>query len=189
MDVKLTGRMKHMCSSYHAAVHCVQHAQSRRQLGGHAEQTLEYARLFSVPARCLEDSRLTSAVSIEFSLAICVACLPALAPFFKRFAALASLIPSIRSRFTSRSSAAEKDGAWRARKMPSSRSRWTSREALCLVRSTKCTRRGMLREDGKSRHQTTMNGEVEVVRQRYSPSCRHTGRLGIRTEGWILSRL
>ncbi|CAO1596151.1 hypothetical protein XANCAGTX0491_000005 [Xanthoria calcicola] len=61
-------------------------------------------------------------MSIEFSLAICVACLPVLAPFFKRIPALASLIPSIRSRFTSRSHGAEKDGSRRGRDIAGSRS-------------------------------------------------------------------
>ena len=111
-----------MCRSHHAAVHCVQHTQSWRQLGSHAEQALEYARPLSVLPRSLENSRLTSPVSIEFSLSICVACLPVLAPFFKRIPALASLIPSIRSRFTSRSNGTEKDGSRRARDIAGSRS-------------------------------------------------------------------
>ena len=45
-------------------------------------------------------------VSVEFSLSIVVACLPALAPFFKHYNILASLIPSsIRSKFSSSSAA------------------------------------------------------------------------------------
>ncbi|KAL8682197.1 MAG: hypothetical protein Q9186_001734 [Xanthomendoza sp. 1 TL-2023] len=62
------------------------------------------------------------AVSIEFSLSIVVSCLPALAPFFRQFSVLASLIPSsIRSKFSSHSSSSDKRGQpWAAHKLPGS---------------------------------------------------------------------
>ncbi|KAL8936880.1 MAG: hypothetical protein Q9216_004705 [Gyalolechia sp. 2 TL-2023] len=65
--------------------------------------------------------KLTFAVSLEFSLSIVVASLPLLAPFFKRYKMLASLIPSsIRSRFTSRSSSSKKRQPWFTEKVPGS---------------------------------------------------------------------
>ncbi|KAL8847068.1 MAG: hypothetical protein Q9221_007887 [Calogaya cf. arnoldii] len=74
--------------------------------------------IYSLLANYLEVPRLTFAVSIEFSLSICVACLPALAPFFKRFPTLASFVLSIRSRVTSHSRTAEKSGTWRTHENP-----------------------------------------------------------------------
>ena len=50
-------------------------------------------------------------VSLEFSLSIVVACLPALAPFFKHYHIIATLIPSsLRSKFSSPSAAQR--GPW-----------------------------------------------------------------------------
>ncbi|KAL8798985.1 MAG: hypothetical protein Q9182_006230 [Xanthomendoza sp. 2 TL-2023] len=60
-------------------------------------------------------------MSIEFSMSIVVSCLPALAPLFKQFSALASLVPSsIRSKFSSHSSRADKRAEWPALKLPGS---------------------------------------------------------------------
>lgn len=60
-----------------------------------------------------------SAVSLEFSLSIVVACLPVLAPFVKRYKMLASFIPSsIRSRFSSRLGASKLRPPWSAQKLP-----------------------------------------------------------------------
>ncbi|KAL8699340.1 MAG: hypothetical protein Q9224_001458 [Gallowayella concinna] len=55
-------------------------------------------------------------------LSIVVSCLPALAPFFRQFSVLASLIPSsIRSKFSSHSGSSEKRGQpWAAHKLPGS---------------------------------------------------------------------
>ncbi|KAL8815758.1 MAG: hypothetical protein Q9223_005138 [Gallowayella weberi] len=60
-------------------------------------------------------------MSVEFSMSIVVSCLPALAPFFKQFSELASLVPSsIRSKFSSHSSRSAKRAQWPAHKLPGS---------------------------------------------------------------------
>ncbi|KAL9001624.1 MAG: hypothetical protein Q9188_005403 [Gyalolechia gomerana] len=62
-------------------------------------------------------------MSLEFSMSIVIACLPALAPLLKHYKMLASLIPSsIRSKFPSHSGVSKQRQAWSAQKLPGSSS-------------------------------------------------------------------
>lgn len=117
-------------------------------------------------SRC---SGLTSPVSIELSLAICVACFPVLTPFFKQFPAIASIIPSIRSRLTSRTKSAEKSGSWRAQENHTSRSNDVERGAV-PAEEYKMHSSWRRPENGRSRR-LTMNVRVRPVRRRCNPCC------------------
>ncbi|KAL8811170.1 MAG: hypothetical protein Q9200_002005 [Gallowayella weberi] len=109
--------VQHLCHSHCTAVHRLDDSEGERQLEGGKEHYLEYGLLPFHRIRL----KLILAVSVEFSMSIVVSCLPALAPFFKQFSELASLVPSsIRSKFSSHSSRSAKRAQWPAHKLPGS---------------------------------------------------------------------